>query len=213
MSLILRREEPKDYRAVEEMIRESFWNLNVPGCDEHYLAHLLRTHPDFIPQLDFVAEKEGQIVGSILYTRSFVIDKDGHRLPTLTFGPLCVRPGYQRQGIGRALIEHTFSLARKMGEKAVLILGHPHNYCRYGFKNGRDYQISDSHGKKYPYGQLVFELSKGVFRGKTWRFEYSPVYEVKEQEAIEFDRSFEPREKGFQSSQEEFLMAVRAYLE
>ena len=99
----IRRETQEDYRRVEELTRRAFWNLYVPGCSEHYLAHILRDHADFIPELDLVAELEGSIIGNIMYTKASLTDEDGTEKPILTFGPISVLPEYQRQGCGKAL--------------------------------------------------------------------------------------------------------------
>jgi len=211
MEVTIRRENENDYRTVEEMTREAFWNLNVPGCDEHYLVHVIRDHPDFMPEMDFVAEVNNKIVGNIMYSKSCVMDENNNRLETLTFGPLTVLPGYQRQGIGTSLINHTKEIAVKNGAAAIIILGHPHNYCKHGFKNSIDYNISNSEGK-YPYGQLVLELKPGVFKGKSWKFYYSKVFDLDQRAVEEFDRQFPEKEKEFRYSQEEFSIAVRAYL-
>lgn len=212
MNLNIRQEKETDYRIVEEITREAFWNLLVPGCDEHYLAHILRNHPDFIPELDYVAEVDGKVVGSIMYAKSHVLDENRNRIDTVTFGPLCVLPGYQRKGIGTALINHTKGIAEKMGMKAIIILGSPHNYCRHGFKNSIDFNISNSQGK-FPYGQLVLELEKGVFEGKKWAFHYTSAYELDPKAVKAFDKQFPPKRKEHKPSQDEFAIAVRAFLE
>lgn len=102
--LTIRNETPADYRVVEELTRRAFWNQHVPGCNEHYLAHILRGSGDFLPELDFVAELDGAIVGNIMYTRSKLNVEDGEEKNILTFGPLSVNPEYQRRGIGKALL-------------------------------------------------------------------------------------------------------------
>ena len=89
---VIRLETPGDYRAVENLTREAFWNQSVPGCDEHYLVHTMRRHPDFIPELAFVLEKDGEIVGNIMYTKGRLVDGQGHEKPCLTFGPISVAP-------------------------------------------------------------------------------------------------------------------------
>lgn len=211
LNITIRRENEDDYRIVEEITREAFWNLNVPGCDEHYLVHVLRDHPDFIPEMDCVAEVDGKIVGNIMYTKSYVVDENDQRLDTLTFGPLCVLPGYQRRGIGTSLLNHTREIAIKNKAKAIIILGHPHNYCKHGFKNSMDYTISNAEGK-YPYGQLVLELEKGVFEGKRWKFYYSSAYDLDPEAVEEFDNRFPKKDREYNYSQEEFSIAVRAYL-
>ena len=101
MDYIIRNEEEKDYTAVEELNRISFWNVNSPGASEHYLVHILRTHPDFIKALDFVIEKDGRLIANIMYTKCKLIADDGTEKQILTFGPVCVHPDYQRQGYGK----------------------------------------------------------------------------------------------------------------
>ena len=225
-NLILRPETPADHRPVEELTRLAFWNLYFPGCQEHYLVHVLRTHPDFLPQYDFVAELDGKLVGSILYTRSWLLDEQGHSMDILTFGPLCVLPEFQRQGIGGALIRHTAELARQQGEKAIVIFGDPHNYCKHGFKNGKDLHISDQNGD-YPHGMLALELYPGALggdgapgalaglasdAGHVWKYHYSPVYHLDEAAVEAFDQGFAPLEKGYQYTQDIFAINIRAYL-
>lgn len=211
MKIIIRRENENDHRIVEELTREAFWNLYVPGCDEHYLANILRNHPDFIPELDFVAVVDDKIVGNIMYTKSFVADEKNNRINTLTFGPLCVLPEFQRKGIGSSLINHTKDIAVRNNSKAIIILGSPHNYCKHGFKNSIDFNIGNAQGK-FPYGQLVLELQKGVFAGKKWRFHCSAAYDIDAKAAAEFDGQFPLRKKEYKASQEEFSIAVRAFL-
>ena len=67
---IVRREEEADYQRVEAITRKAFYNLYVPGCHEHYLVHVMREHEDFLPELDLVIEADGQVIGSILYTKT-----------------------------------------------------------------------------------------------------------------------------------------------
>ena len=106
--LTIRPETEKDYRAVEALTREAFWNQYVPGCDEHYLVHRMRTHEDFLPELAFVLELDGELIGNIMYTKTKLVDERGNEKPILTFGPIGILPQYQRQGYGMALIEDSF---------------------------------------------------------------------------------------------------------
>ena len=193
-------------------LRESFWNLYVKGCDEHYLAHILRDHSDFIPEMNYVAVYDERIVGNIMYTKSYVIDDKGNKADTLTFGPLCVLPEFQRKGIGTLLINRTKEIALQKGAGAIIILGHPRNYCRHGFKNCKDYNVSDTEGR-YPFGQLVLELKKDFFAGRKWKFHYSSAYHVDENLVRVFDEQFPLKEKLYRPTQEEFSIACRAYLE
>ena len=212
MNIVIRREKETDYRIVEELTREAFWNLHTPGCDEHYLVHILRNHPDFISEMDFVAEFNNKIIGNIMYTKSFVLDEYENKIDTITFGPISVLPEYQRKGVGSALINYTKEIASNNKSNAIIILGHPHDYCKHGFKNARDYMISDPKGS-YPYVLLVLELEKGIFEGRKWRYYYSSVYNVDSKESDEFDNQFPLKKKEFKTSQVEFSIAVRAYLD
>ncbi len=213
MNILIRNETETDFRLVEELTREAFWNLYVPGCDEHYLANVMRKHPDFIAQLDFVAVYDKRIIGNIMYAKSYVVDTDdsAHKLDTITFGPVSVLPEFQKQGVGSALIKHSIEKAKEDDYKAIIIQGHPHNYCKHGFISAKDLRISDSEGK-YPYSLLADELKKGVFEGNDWKYFSSAVYNIDENEAKEFDKSFEYKEKEFRYTQEEFSIACRAYL-
>ena len=211
MDIIIRNEKKDDYPTVEEMTREAFWNLYFPGCNEHYLVHQMRYHPDFIKELDFVAEYNGKVVGNIMYTKAQLIDEQGLKIDIISFGPLSVLPEFQRKGIGSSLINHTKNIAINTGIKAIVILGDPHNYCKHGFKSSKDYYINDIDGN-YPYGLLVLELEEGVLSGHKWKYKYSNVYEVNENDAEEYDKKFPKKEKGYQYSQEVFSIAYRAYI-
>lgn len=133
-TLTIRRETPADHAQVEALIRRAFWNLYVPGCSEHYLAHIIRPHPDFIPELDLVAELDGRIVGSIMYTHARLVAEDGSEKPILTFGPVCIHPDVQRRGWGKQLIEASFQRALELGYDTVVIFGDPGNYVGRGFR-------------------------------------------------------------------------------
>jgi predicted N-acetyltransferase YhbS len=209
MELVIRNETENEYRVVEEITREAFWNLYFPGCQEHYLVHKMRDHADFIKELDLVAELNGKIVGNIMYTKAWLIDETGREMGILCFGPLCVLPEVQRKGIGGALIAHSKDMAIKRGVKAIVIFGDPHNYCKYGFKCSKDLNISDMEGN-YPSGMLTLELEPGALAGHTWKYRYSAVYEMDEKEVDEFDKGFVKKEKGYQYSQEIFSIAFRS---
>jgi predicted N-acetyltransferase YhbS len=211
MNINIRLETKGDYKEVEELTREAFWNLYTPGCDEHYLCHVLRDHDDFIKELDYVAEIDGKIIASIMYTKSFLLSDDHNKEQIVSFGPLCVHPEYQRKGIGTALIGKTKMLIEKMNIPAIVIYGDPHNYCKYGFKNGIDYQVSNMNGE-YPLGLLVLELRPGFFGQKKWKAKQSDVFQFDHEEALEYDKKFKYKEKKIQYSQEIFNIQIRSFL-
>ena len=139
--MVIRNEQEKDYRTVEEITRQAFWNVYSPGCDEHYLAHILREHEDFVQDLDLVIVENGKIIANIMYTKSKLIDIGGKEKEILTFGPVSVLPDYQRKGYGRALMEYSFKKAIELGYDTIAIFGNPENYIPLGFKSCRKYNI------------------------------------------------------------------------
>lgn len=205
----IRNEQEIDYRKVEEITRKAFYNLYVPGCNEHYLVHVMRTHKDFIPELDFVLEKDGNIIGNIMYTKAKLVDEAGIEKEILTFGPVCILPEYQRMGYGKMLIEHSFTKAMELGYDTIVIFGNPSNYVARGFKSCKKYNIC-LENKTYPTAMMVKELKPDVLDGRIWHYYDSPVMQINEQEAEKFDQTFEKMEKKYQTSQEEFYIHVHS---
>ena len=111
----IRLETPEDYREVEELTREAFWNVYRPGCVEHFVLHHYRSNPDFIPELDFVMEEDGRIIGHVMYSKAEIICEDGSVLPAWTFGPISIHPDYKRKGYGLKLLNYSIEKAREMG--------------------------------------------------------------------------------------------------
>lgn len=121
--ITIRTEEPKDYRTTENLTREAFWNVYRPGCMEHYVLHCFRSDPAFVPELDFVMELHGEMIGQVIYVRSEIDCDDGSRLPIMTFGPIGIAPAYKRQGYGKILLDYSMEKARAMGVGALAITG------------------------------------------------------------------------------------------
>lgn len=193
-TITLRREEAADYCEVESLIREAFWNLHAPGCNEHYLAHILRTSSAFVPELDIVAEADGRIIGSIMYTRSHLLTDAGEQIDTLTFGPLAVLPSYQGQGIGGQLVRHSCALAREAGCPAIFIYGDPDYYRRFGFVPAETFGIATAQNEYHP-ALLVCELKHGFLAGKPGRFVESDVFDTLDDAACAvFDKQFPLKE-------------------
>ena len=208
----IRNEEERDYKKVEEVTRAAFWNLYVPGCDEHYLTHIMRSHEDFIRDLDFVIEVDGEIVGNIMYTKAKLRDESGEEKDILTFGPVCILPEYQRAGYGKKIIEHSFDKAAALGFDVIVIFGNPGNYVSRGFKSCKKYNICVSDGG-YPAAMLVKELKPGALDGRKWIYHQSAVYEIDQEEARRFDDSLEKWEKKHLPCQEEFYILSHAILQ
>lgn len=191
--ITLHREGPEDYRAVEEITRDAFFNHHSPGCDEHYLVHLIRNAPAFVAELDTVAKMDGQVVGNIVYARAHVVKDDGQRVPVLTFGPLTVAPHYQKMGIGSMLVRHTVQQAKTLGYTAILIYGDPAYYSRLGFVPAEGFGIG-SHDNFYADALQVLELVPGALQQCPGRFEEGEAYQIDPDQAARFDMDFPPRQ-------------------
>ncbi len=210
--LNIRNERESDYKNVEDITRKAFYNVYVPGCMEHYLVHVMRGHEDFIPELDFVIEVDGQTVGNIMYTKSKLTDEGGTEKEIVTFGPVSILPKYQRKGYGKMLIEHSLKRAAELGYEAVVIMGSPANYVGSGFQCCRKYNVCVEKGK-YPAAMLVKELKPGALDGRLWFYSDSPVMNVDEREAQAFDDGLEKMEKKWMPSQEAFYIMSHAFVE
>lgn len=208
----IRNERKSDYETVEKITRDAFYNLYVPGCTEHYLVHIMWEHEDFIPELDFVLELDGDIIGNVMYTKSKLTDESGNQKEILTFGPLSILPGYQRMGYGKMLLEHSFEKAVAMGYDTIVIFGSPTNYVSRGFQSCKKYQVSVDNGK-YPAAMMVKELVPNVLAGKKWVYRDSPVMAVNEEDAQRYDDTLEKLEKKYQPSQDEFYIMSHAFIE
>jgi len=210
MQIFLRPEDEKDRRIVEELTRDAFWNVYLPGADEHLLIHKMRSAKEFVRNLDFVALHNGKIVGNIVYAKAKIIDNEKEYI-VLTFGPVSVLPEYQNQGIGSKLINHTIQLSKEMGYKAILIYGDPEYYKRFGFKVSKEFNITNKEGK-FPASLQVLELYYNALNGIKGIFNEGKVYEIDGNETEKFDKSFVYKEKLKTKSQERFIELSGKYL-
>lgn len=196
-SLIIRNEKKEDYRTVENLIRESFWNVYRPGCLEHYVIHTLRNDKAFIPELSFVMELDGKIIGQNMFMRANIKADDGRDIPIMAMGPICIAPELKRKGYGKILLDYSLEKAREYGCKALCFEGNIDFYGKSGFTFASDYGI-----RYYglPEGEdasffLCKELEKGYLNGITGEYATPQGYFVDEAAAEEFDKTFPPKEK------------------
>jgi predicted N-acetyltransferase YhbS len=195
--IIIRPERKEEHRAVEALVRDAFWNVYQPGCVEHYLVHRLRNDPAFVPELDFVMEKGGRIIGHIMYMRAVICADDRRDVPIMTMGPISIAPEFQRRGYGKTLLDFSLEKAAALGCGAVCIDGDIGFYGKSGFTFASRFGIR-YHG--LPEGadapvSLCKELQPGYLDGITGVYAPPQGYFVDENEALEFDRSFPPRER------------------
>lgn len=193
----IRLEEPKDYREVENLTREAFWNKYRPGCMEHYVLHCYRSRPEFVRELDYVIEEEGKIVAHIMYSHAGITADDGRTIPIMIFGPVSVLPEKQGAGYGSRLIRHTLDLAEKMGCGAVAITGDPNYYHRFGFVSGSKlgvYYDGLPRTEEAPFF-MVKELKVGFLRGVTGVYQDPEGYFAADADVDAFDADFPLKEK------------------
>jgi predicted N-acetyltransferase YhbS len=193
MEIKLRLEEEKDYSTVENITREAFWNLYKPGCDEHFIIHNMRNAHEFIKELDYVAIYNNEIIGNIVYAKSKIISAI-KEYDVLTFGPLSVLPKYQNKGIGEKLVNHTIKLSKEMGFKAIIIYGNPKYYERFGFKNTKEYGITDMKGN-YNDALMALELFSNALENIKGKFFEGEIYKINKEELETFEQGFPYKEK------------------
>ena len=208
MDIQIRLERPTDYRETEHVVREAFWNHYSPGCTEHYLLHIMRRSPHFVPELDFVAVADGQIIGSVVFMKSFILGDDGNRYEVLSLGPIAVLPAFQRKGVGRRLIAHARNVATTMGHRAILLCGDPLYYTKVGFTAAEQFGIRTAENK-YMAALHVCPLYADALKDAAGRYVEDEIYNVDEAAAQAFDAQFPPKERIVGTpTQQRFLEVV-----
>lgn len=206
-NIIIRLEKEEEHHKVENLVRNSFWNVYRPGCLEHFVLHQLRKDPAFVPELDFVMflkenDKEGQLIGQNIFVNTNIKADDGRDIPIMTMGPICIAPEFQRQGYGKVLLDYSLDKAKHQGCGAVCFEGNIDFYGKSGFKYASEYGIR-YHGLEE--GQdasffLAIELIPGYLEDITGEYATPKSYFVDEKEAEEFDQLFPNKEKKYQDS-------------
>ena len=201
--MIIRHETPEDYRAAEQLTREAFWNVYRPGCTEHYVLHRYRENPDFIPELDFVLEENGRLIGHVMFSKAELVLDDGTRKPSWTFGPIGIHPAFKRKGYGLKLLNFALDKAREMGVGFLCMEGNIAFYKHAGFRLASEFNIR-YHGMP-PGEEVPFFLAQELIPG--WlqangieEATYCPPegYFVADADPDAFERfeaSFPPKEK------------------
>jgi len=194
---IIRLERKEEYREVENLVREAFWNVYRPGCLEHYVLNQLRDDAAFVPELDFIMKKNGQLIGQNMFMKAVIKADDGREIPIMTMGPICITPELKRQGYGKILLDYSLEKAADLGCGAVCFEGNIDFYGKSGFTFASNFGIR-YHG--LPEGAdtsffLCKELVPGYLNGITGEYATPQGYFVNENEAEEFDKSFPYKKK------------------
>ena len=197
MKIIIRNETPSDYREVENLVRESFWNVYRPGCLEHFVLHELRNDPAFVKELDFVMEADGRIIGQNMFMHTVIQADDGRTIPIMTMGPICIANDLKRQGYGKQLLDYSLQKAAELGCGALCFEGNIGFYGKSGFTYASTKGIryngmpADADTSFF----LCKELIPGYLDGITGNYLTPQGYYVDEAACEEFDRSFPPKVK------------------
>ena len=194
---VIRLETANEHHVVECLVRDAFWNVYRPGCLEHYVLHCLRSNPDFVPELDFVMELDGRLIGQNIFVRTAIHADDGREITIMTMGPISIAREYQKLGYGKILLDYSLEKAAEIGCGAVCFEGNIQFYGKSGFSFARNYGIR-YHG--LPAGAddsffLCKELKAGYLDGITGEYATPQGYLVDEAAADEYDKAFPPREK------------------
>ena len=194
---IIRLEKKEEYREVENLVREAFWNVYRPGCSEHYVIHVLRDDLAFEKELDFVMEKDGTLIGQNMFMRTIINADDGRVIPVLTMGPIGIMPELKRHGYGKKILDYSLEKAAAMGFGAVLFEGNIGFYGHSGFDYARNFGIRYH---DLPEGAddsffLCKELIPGYLDGITGVYQTPQGYYVDDADVEEFDKAFPPKEK------------------
>ena len=194
---MIRLEEKNDHRSVENLVREAFWNVYRPGCSEHYVIHVLRDDPAFVPELDFVMEQNSRLIGQNMFMKTVIEADDGRAVDVLTMGPICITPELKRKGYGKALLDYSLQRAAEMGYGAVLFEGNIGFYGKSGFDYAARFGIryhdlpEDADASFF----LCRELIPGYLNGITGVYQTPQGYYVKDEDVEEFDKGFPTKEK------------------
>ena len=198
-NIIIRRETETDYRAVENLVRESFWNVYRPGCVEHYVLHRFRCDPAFVPELSFVMEQDGELIGQNIFVRAAIRADDGRTVPVMAMGPICIAPKRKRQGYGKRLLDYSLERAAALGCGAVCFEGNIDFYGKSGFTRASEFGIryhglSDGEDASF---FLCKELLSGYLHGVSGVYAPPEGYFTADREPeafARFDAQFPPKE-------------------
>lgn len=200
MNISIRLEEENDFKNVENMTREAFWDLYKPGCDEHLVLHKIRKVPAFVKELDYVACDKETIVGNIIYSKAKVVNEEKKEFEVLCMGPFAVLPSYQNKGIGSLLMNHSIEKARQLGYKGIIIFGNPEYYQRFGFRNAKEYNIQTSWAENMD-AFMALELYDGSLMGIPGKLYEDEVFKIENEELEEFEKRFPHKEKHVTDTQ------------
>lgn len=152
--MFIRRELPEDLASIRDVNEQAFGRAGEAG-----LVDALREQAT--PFLSLVAEDDGKVVGHICFSPVTIEHADGSTVPILGLAPMAVTPGRQNEGIGSQLVRSGLEECRRAGFRAVVVLGHPEYYPRFGFRPASTAGLRSEYDVPDPVF-MVMELSAGV---------------------------------------------------
>lgn len=198
-NFLIRQETEKDYKTVENLVRETFWNVYRPGAFEHFVLHCMRKDKNFLPELDFVMEIEGKIIGQNIFYPAEIISDNGKKIKIFAMGPICIAKNFQHQGYGKILLDYSLKQAKNF-RGAVCFEGNINFYGKSGFKFAREFNIRyhDLPAKVDDSFFLCKEIISGYLNGISGEYQTPEIYfcaEKNPEEFKNFDSTFPFLEK------------------
>jgi putative acetyltransferase len=156
--MLIRRETPADIDAIRAVTNLAFKDLAFSNGSEAELIDWLRADEGWIPEFSLVADG---VIGHVVCTRGYIGD-----VPALGLGPLSVHPDHQGSGVGKALVHAVLGAAEARGERAVILLGNPAYYSRFGFELAEKFGITppDPEWASHFQARLFAPVPAGAFR-------------------------------------------------
>lgn len=194
---LIRLQKESELREVENLVRDSFWNVYRPGCSEHLVLHNLQKYCDFIPSLSFVMEQNGILIGQNVFCKTKIKGDNGKDIPILTMGPICIKPSLKRKGYGKILLDYSLQKATELGYGAICFEGNIDFYGKSGFDFASKFNIR-YHGLKEEDDSSFFlckELIPNFLAGVSGEYSTPEVYLVSDKEVELFDKNFTPKQK------------------
>lgn len=195
--LIIREVHKEEFFTIENVIREAFWNIYKPGCDEHLMEHQLRKSDDYVHELDLIASKDGVIAGNVMCSHGLVKNDDTlkeDRNNILFLGPIGVLPQFQKTGIGSQLMQKVIEKARQLKFKGIVLYGNPNYYHRFGFVNAEQYGLRTYQNTNLE-SFMALELTEGSLNGIHGRCYESGAFHVEQNVLTEFEKQFPKKER------------------
>ena len=190
--MIIRLEKEKDYFETENLTREAFWNVYREGCFEHLIIHNLRKDKSFVKELDYCIEIDNKIIANIVYAKGKLKLENGDIREILIFGPVSVLPKYQKKGYGEKLINYTIEKAKELGFDAIVIMGNPNYYKKFGFESCSKYKIyyeGLDKNEEAPFFMIKI-LNDNNIENLKGMYSAPDCYKADEKELEEFDKKF-----------------------